>query len=69
MKLLLAILGWNFLPIICVVAAIILAYNGLSGWGWFLFVGLLTFVAPKSEEEDKDSIHMTYQPDHERNLT
>ena len=27
--------------LICFVAAGILAYNGMDGWGWFLFVGLL----------------------------
>lgn len=29
------------LAAIVFVAAGVLAYNGLAGWGWFLFVGLL----------------------------
>lgn len=30
---------------ICMVGAVVLASNGVSGWGWFLFVGLLVAVS------------------------
>lgn len=32
----------NVVAISCVIAAAVLAYKGLDGWGWFLFVALLT---------------------------
>lgn len=30
--------------IVCATAAFVLAYNGVSGWGWFLLVACLTTV-------------------------
>jgi len=30
---------------ICMVGAVALAMGGVSGWGWFLFVGLLVSVS------------------------
>jgi len=37
MKLLLA----NIISIICIGGALAMALNGVSYWGWFLFVGLI----------------------------
>lgn len=28
---------------VCVTAGAILAYNGIEGWGWFLFVAVLIY--------------------------
>lgn len=37
--------------IACVIGAILLALNGISGWGWFLFVAVLTgMVSIKTKE-------------------
>ncbi len=30
------------LPIICVLSAAFLAFHGISGWGWFLFIALFS---------------------------
>lgn len=35
------ILFANLASVACVVGAIYLASLGISGWGWFLFVGLM----------------------------
>lgn len=32
--------------VICFVAALLLACGGYSGWGWFLFIGLLALSHP-----------------------
>lgn len=29
-------------PIICIILAAALAFYGIEGWGWFLFVGVIT---------------------------
>lgn len=34
-------------PAICAVAAAVLAWGRRDGWGWFLFVALLTYPAGK----------------------
>lgn len=47
----------NIPALICYVAAFGLAYSSLSGWGWFLFIGLLishTYSKGKKEEEVND---------------
>lgn len=38
---------------ICVSVSGYLAIHGLSGWGWFLFVGLLLSSVSFSSKEDK----------------
>lgn len=45
MKPLLIALISNATSIACVVGAIILASKDAEGWGWFLFVALLTFTS------------------------
>ena len=37
----LALLLGNLGAVACVVCAAILALNGIGGWGWFLFVGIM----------------------------
>jgi hypothetical protein len=38
----LLILVSNLASLSCVVGAILLALNGITGWGWFLFIALIT---------------------------
>jgi len=33
----------QFVPILCIVGSILLAYNGIGGWGWFLVIALMTY--------------------------
>lgn len=42
MKYILANLGVNLVALACVGFAGYLAINNKEGWGWFLFVGILT---------------------------
>jgi len=37
----LLLLTRNLGAVACVVCATILALNGIGGWGWFLFVGIM----------------------------
>lgn len=33
-----------FLPsVLCIISAIVMAFNSISGWGWFLFLGALLY--------------------------
>jgi hypothetical protein len=36
-----ALLICNLASIACVISAAVLAFHGISGWGWFLFLALL----------------------------
>jgi hypothetical protein len=49
-------IGYNFVSILCIIGAIILAYLGKGGeaWGWLLFVALLFGVVP-SDRKKKDT--------------
>lgn len=55
----LLVLTSNITSISCSVGASFLAYNHISGWGWFLFVACITVVTPritaevKNKKEDK----------------
>lgn len=40
------------IPITFAVGAIIMAYNGINGWGWFIFAAVLT--VPGVEKKDKN---------------
>lgn len=44
--------------IACVIGAILLALNGIAGWGWFLFVAVLTGLrnVKYDDKEDKHEI-------------
>jgi hypothetical protein len=42
MKQILVILACTIPSIACVVGAVVLALNGIGGWGWFLFIALIT---------------------------
>ena len=41
----------NFLSIVCVSAAAVLAFNKINGWGWFL---LLAFCSAHVKRSNKD---------------
>jgi hypothetical protein len=41
MKVALALFCASFVPLVCIVAAAWLAFNGKDGWGWFLVVAVL----------------------------
>jgi phage tail protein X len=43
----------NLSSIACVIGAIILAFHGIAGWGWFLFLAVLlhtTFSSSKTTD-------------------
>lgn len=31
----------NLVPIVCVIAALVIACTGKDGWGWFLFIAFM----------------------------
>ena len=41
----------NLPAMICYIAAGVLAFSGIVGWGWFLFIGLLCTVCISKTEE------------------
>jgi len=40
----------NMMPITLAIGSVILAYNQIQGWGWFLLCSLLTAVYPTSKK-------------------
>lgn len=57
-KLIMAIFLMNITSITCAVGAILLALNGIRGWGWFLAISILSIVtyehkSTKGDEDDK----------------
>jgi hypothetical protein len=42
MKPVLLLLASNLTSLACAVGAILLALNGIAGWGWFLFIAAMT---------------------------
>ena len=55
-KFILAMFLMNITSIACTVGAILLALNGVRGWGWFLACGILSIVTyeRKSTKGDED---------------
>ena len=55
-KLIMAIFLMNITSIACAVGAILLAINGVKGWGWFLACSILSIATYKhvDNEDDKD---------------
>ncbi len=56
MKMTFTLLALNAFSICCSVGAILLAINNIPGWGWFLFVGLISITewsGVKNEEVKK----------------
>lgn len=53
MKTILLLFVHNILAILCAIAAGILAYNGIEGWGWFLVVAVLTCATNVNTGEGK----------------
>tara|TARA_R110000772_G_scaffold17946_3_gene50111 strand:+ start:212950 stop:213102 length:153 start_codon:yes stop_codon:yes gene_type:complete len=43
---------YSMLSIILAVTSGVLAYNQITGWGWFLFGAIATFVYPSSKDSD-----------------
>jgi hypothetical protein len=53
-----AILIANIPSILCIVAAVYMAIQGIKGWGWLIFVALIFgHTLGKSEEEKKNGEH------------
>jgi hypothetical protein len=47
----------NIVPIIATIGAIIVAASGHDGWGWLIFLALMTNCTPSSgESEDPDPL-------------
>lgn len=44
-------LYYNVFSIICVLSAVVLACLQISGWGWFLIVGVICAVVPGSKDQ------------------
>lgn len=42
------------LNITCFVIAGILCYNGIEGWGWFVFAGMIVGYSYKSDDNKKN---------------
>jgi hypothetical protein len=51
----LLVLVCNLFSIVCAMGAVYVALAGISGWGWFLFVGLIATATPhyNSNREEK----------------
>lgn len=47
----LTFLAVNALPIICVLCATVLAFRQQEGWGWLLFIAVLTSSVPKAMDK------------------
>ena len=43
----------NLVALATAVSAAVLAYNGVGGWGWFLFVSVLTVHSFEARDEEK----------------
>jgi hypothetical protein len=41
------LLIYNFLPLVIVVCAVILALKGVKGWGWLIFAAMMLYKNPK----------------------
>ncbi|WP_377838742.1 hypothetical protein [Bosea sp. UC22_33] len=52
MKLLGMALVLNSASILCALAAVLLAYHGKDGWGWFLFGALVLHAGYKSSDKE-----------------
>ena len=40
----------NALPIVCIICATVLALNNISGWGWLVFVAVISGVRDDKED-------------------
>jgi hypothetical protein len=61
----LAVLFANLGAIACFIFAGLLAYRGKSGWGWFLFVGVLisaTSIEWGDKDKDQNNDKKTNEP-------
>lgn len=47
----LTLLVANALPILCVLCATVLAFRQREGWGWLLFIAVLTSSVPKAMDK------------------
>lgn len=45
----------NLVSLALAIGSIILCFNGIQGWGWFLACSLLASVYPSSKKEDDDN--------------
>jgi len=43
----------NLLPMVCVILASVLMFSGKDGWGWLVFIAILTSHTVSSNEEEK----------------
>lgn len=55
MKEVFLLLTANISSLAAIIGATILAYNRLSGWGWFLFIAVLVHSIPKSSKQTKEN--------------
>lgn len=44
-------LVFNLVAIVLAIGGVILAFNKIDGWGWFIFCALVALVYPSSEED------------------
>lgn len=47
-------IGYNAVPIICIIAATVLAFFDKQGWGWLLLIAALLAVHPSTSSADTD---------------
>ena len=43
---------FNLASVACIACAGAMAFKGISGWGWFLFVALLLFCVPAKNDKE-----------------
>jgi hypothetical protein len=44
------VLYFNAIPIICIFLAAALMWNGKEGWGWFIFIAIVTASIPTTKK-------------------
>ena len=54
MKYIIIILVANLVSLMCVAGSFYLVLNDIDGWGWFLFCGVITFVAIEYKKQKRD---------------
>ena len=62
MRFALQLLAANLTSLAAVIGAIVLAYSGITGWGWFLVIALMTTKTVYSKPNTEESSHERMPP-------
>jgi len=44
----------NTLPIICVISASVLMWYNKDGWGWLVFIAIITACVPRTKDDNEE---------------